>query len=86
MEISEPRQLTINYPIVPARIFKHHTNDLEAALTMLVCRIHESGNLSDSQLLSNSAYLTMLSAQLTLMLSNYQGDLIHQYMPTGEDE
>lgn len=85
MEISEPRQLTINYPIVPASVFKHHTNNIEAALTMLVCRIHESSALAETQLLSNSAYLTMLSAQLTSMLSNYQGDLIHSYTPDEDD-
>jgi hypothetical protein len=86
MEIVEPHKVKIDYPIVPLSVFKHHTTNLEAVLTMLICRIHESNELGEMNLLSNSAYLLMLSSQLTSILAQYQGDLIHAYNPTETDE
>jgi hypothetical protein len=85
VENKEPKIVTIKYPIVPASVFKHHTDDLESRLAMLISQINESDRLEPSEFLSHSCYLTMLSNQITSILMNYQGDLIHAYTPTEND-
>ncbi len=86
MKILEPKQISINYPIVPASAFHHHTDDLEQILTRLICEIHETADNEKDDLLSHSTYMLGLSIRITSILACYQGDLIHSNVPNEDDE
>jgi hypothetical protein len=86
MKNIKPKEVNISYPIVPANVFGHHTDDLEVILTMLICRIHESKNLGTMELLSDSSYTLILATRLTAILAHYQGDLIHAYTPEADEQ
>jgi hypothetical protein len=86
MHIIEPKEINISYPIVPAKVFGHHTDDLETILTMLICRIHKSKDLDAIELLSDSSYTLVLATRLASILAHYQGDLIHAYTPDTDDQ